>query len=953
MSLKKGSGGTTYVCFILLICLFAVMDRVLEAASQYPNATDTFVYKLNKYGDRPVTPSVASRQNYYAEDLNDIFDYVLKVQEVLGINPQGVYSTVNARFASIAFEVGSQAILIASQTVALAITEAGVGTLTLQVASLTQHLDIVASEVILLNASMTFTQLQITDLQASDVVLLATTMSNTFLISDNTASISTNSLALVDAAASDVLRTQAIDAIVASRTIDEVAIASNTEHRLAVANNPHDVLASDVHNYDPLWNASKLFNVVLSSTTPTINYVIKFDGTKWGPASDTSGTDDIDADSLQGTPISTASPTLGQALLYDGTNWLASTLVQIGLHNNFPDLQGGIASERVHLTYAEIASLPANLMLVDGDILTRNNDTLYALPKGANGTYLGVASDGFLAYSNIVSDNSDAISLQGTPINNASPTSGQLLVFGGTEWVSTNTAQIGLHNNFPDLQGGIASERVHLSYAEIASLPAALLLAEGDILVMQNSKLVALPKGVDNTYLGINGGLLGYSSVVDVSGSTSMRLFHRSGYAAALANAASVSSGTFSTYDIQEYAGHATTTFLYGKNTFKVWRNGLRMTKGIDYVETNNHTITFLYTLNSDDIVILAEAIFTNASDLAAMLATDGDAWTIQGTPVNNASPTVGQLMIFNGVEWVASTSAGFTGDAVSIQGIAVATTTPTIGQALLYDGAEWTASSTVNTGGAIGDAVSIQGTPVSTASPTEAQLMHIVDGVWTPASISEFSLATPAMRILHIADYAVNVANANSIASGNYNIFDIREVPAYATDSYLVGQNTLKVYRNGFLLANTIDYVETNEYTITLNYPILSDDIIIIKEDILFDAANVPVATFSVDSINGLTGDVVVGNGTNTTARVQGGILYVDVAFITFTERFTGASFTTQIYTLVGTHSYVIGSEQIMLWRNGILQAPIDDYIETASTSIQAVGYTPQNSDKFFLRRF
>jgi hypothetical protein len=61
-------------------------------------------------------------------------------------------------------------------------------------------------------------------------------------------------------------------------------------------------------------DAVKLTGTTVSTTAPTANQALVYDGEEWAPA-------DVDAAKIQGETISTANPANGNLLRYDGTNW--------------------------------------------------------------------------------------------------------------------------------------------------------------------------------------------------------------------------------------------------------------------------------------------------------------------------------------------------------------------------------------------------------------------------------------------------------------------------------------------------------------------------------------------------------------------------------------------------------------------------------------------------------
>ena len=69
-------------------------------------------------------------------------------------------------------------------------------------------------------------------------------------------------------------------------------------------------------------NATSLQSVAISSTTPTLNQVLTYNGTSWVPAT---GGGSTNATQLQGVNISSTAPTTNQVLTYNGTAWTPIT----------------------------------------------------------------------------------------------------------------------------------------------------------------------------------------------------------------------------------------------------------------------------------------------------------------------------------------------------------------------------------------------------------------------------------------------------------------------------------------------------------------------------------------------------------------------------------------------------------------------------------------------------
>jgi hypothetical protein len=77
-------------------------------------------------------------------------------------------------------------------------------------------------------------------------------------------------------------------------------------------------------------NATQLQGTSVSSTAPSGNQCLVYNGTAWAPGSCGGG---ANATQLQGTNVSSTAPTTNQALVYDGANWSPSSAAEIRVFN--------------------------------------------------------------------------------------------------------------------------------------------------------------------------------------------------------------------------------------------------------------------------------------------------------------------------------------------------------------------------------------------------------------------------------------------------------------------------------------------------------------------------------------------------------------------------------------------------------------------------------------------
>ncbi|MDX2247858.1 MAG: tail fiber domain-containing protein, partial [Bacteroidia bacterium] len=200
--------------------------------------------------------------------------------------------------------------------------------------------------------------------------------------------------------------------------------------------------AGDVTGNFPNLTVDGLQGTAVSGTAPTLNQVLKFNGTNWAPGTDvgvtytggtginvtgttitntgdTNASDDITTstasagdvtgtfptltvDGLQGTSVSGTAPTLNQVLKFDGTNWAP-----------------GADANDVYSAGTGI-NIAGNVVTNTGDTNAADDITTATAATGdVNGTFPNLTVD----------------AIQGTAVSATTPITSEYLTFNGTNWV--------------------------------------------------------------------------------------------------------------------------------------------------------------------------------------------------------------------------------------------------------------------------------------------------------------------------------------------------------------------------------------------------------------------------------------------------------------------------------------------------------------------------------------
>jgi hypothetical protein len=632
--------------------------------------------------------------------------------------------------------------------------------------------------------------------------------------------------------------------------------------------------AGDVTGTFPTLTVAAIQGESISAATPTANQVLKYIGGVWTPSADDNTTylggtgisvvgntiintgdtdpaDDVTTGSaaggdasgtfgnltvtgLQGEPVASLLPTSGQVLKYNGTQWVpasdenttytagtglsltGTTFANTGDTNAADDITtstaaaGDVTGTFPTLTVAAIQGESISAATPTANQVLKYIGGVWTPSADDNTTYLGgtgisvvgntiintgdtdpaddvttgsaAGGDAFGTFGNLT-----VTGLQGEPVASLLPTSGQVLKYNGTQWVpasdenTTYTAGTGL-----SLTGTTFANTGDTNAADDITTGTA---AAGDVTGTFPTLTVAALQGT-----GIS--------------------------------ATAPTTGQVLKYD--------------GTNWVPASDDGIVYTAGTGIDITGNVVTNTGDTNASDDITTGTAA----AGDVSGTFPTLTVA-AIQGTSVSATAPTTGQVLKYDGTNWVPGSDDGIvytagtgidisgnvvtnTGDTnagddittstsaagdvtgtfptltvAAIQGTGVAATAPTTGQVLKYDGTEWvpgsdenttysagaglslTGTTFANTGdtdasddittssAAAGDVTgtfptltvaAIQGTGISAAAPTTGQVLRYDGTNWTPAE---------ADTITYLAGTGISISGATISNNGDTNASD------------------------------------------------------------------------------------------------------------------------------------------------------------------------------------
>ncbi len=223
-------------------------------------------------------------------------------------------------------------------------------------------------------------------------------------------------------------------------------------------------------NTSAKWNASQIQGKNISTATPSVNQVLKWNGTTWAPATDSTGASITytagtgislsgttfsaqntsalwNANQLQGKTLSTTAPSSGQTLKWNGTSWTpgndSTTAYAAGTGLNLSGATFSAQNTTAQWNANKLQGTKVGAVTpTNNQVLKYNSTSGQWAPGNDTGAYYsagtGVSLSGTTINANTTSALWNANQLQGKTVSSTAPSSGQTLKWNGTSWTPGN-----------------------------------------------------------------------------------------------------------------------------------------------------------------------------------------------------------------------------------------------------------------------------------------------------------------------------------------------------------------------------------------------------------------------------------------------------------------------------------------------------------------------------------
>jgi hypothetical protein len=121
-----------------------------------------------------------------------------------------------------------------------------------------------------------------------------------------------------------------------------------------------------------------------------------------------------------------------------------------------------------------------------------------------------------------------------------------------------------------------------------------------------------------------------------------------------------------------------------------------------------------------------------NGSDWISEPTGSSNAISLQGYPISASAPTVNYVLTWNGSNWIPQAVSGGSGNATALQGYPISATAPTTNYVLTWNGSNWIPQAA---SGGSGNATALQGFPISATTPTTNYVLTWNGSDWVPAA--------------------------------------------------------------------------------------------------------------------------------------------------------------------------------------------------------------------------